>query len=126
MGIGRDLFLSEPAELVADHAQGFVQAGVAERAGGQAVLHQFGNAGAHRLGVAAAHQRAHCRVVGEGGDLLVRGAHLGRASPFHLAHLKPADQLGAVFAEAGLQDQRLQFAAAAFGIERLLPCQRLA
>ena len=89
-------------------------------AGLQPMLDQGRDARPHRGGIAVAHQ------LDDGPDTigvqrLGADAEVGRAADLDLAHGHAAHELAEIFAEAGLQDQRLQLAEATVGVEPLGP-----
>ena len=66
MGIGFDLLNRVAAELVADHLKLFIKAADAEGHIGAAFLHEFNQAAARGLRVAAAGQSGERRIVKRG------------------------------------------------------------
>ena len=122
MRMGLDALGAEPAELLADHLHLVARAAGAD--GDRAVLrpHQLGQPGAGGLGVALGRQAPHgavhhhaLRVLGQA-DIL-RAEHLA------LAHRQAPVELPQVFAERDLQDERLDLAERALGVQGLRPGQ---
>ena len=121
MGEGGDLLVGIAAELVADHLQLVVEAGGAEGGAPVVVAHQRDQAHPRLGGVAMRDQR--------GGGGAGRGqchADVLHAGDLALAHRDAAMDLGEVFAEADLEEQRLHLAELALGVDPAGPGAHLA
>ena len=123
---GLGVLVGELAELLADHVEGLVAQGeVAEVPGVEALGDQLGEALAHAGGVAGRDQLLDGRGA-EGLDRLFGDAHVGGSHDLDLAEGDAALELVEVLAVGGLEDQPLQFAQAALGVEAFGPAQDLA
>jgi hypothetical protein len=121
VGGGDDLVLDEAADLVAHQLQRLVlEAEGAEMAVGD----QGRDAGAHASRVAAPDQGLH-RGRRQGHELGLPEAHVGRAQDLHLAHGDAARELAEVLAEGRLEDEGLELAQGAGGLEPPRPVQGL-
>ncbi len=119
MRVGHHLVVGIAAELVADHLEVVVESGRAEGRAAMIVAHQHDQRGA-RLGRAARRDQGCGRAFRRPGH-----AKIGRPRGLPLAHRDAAGDLGEVFAEADLKDQRLHLAEPAFGFKAKRPGAQL-
>jgi hypothetical protein len=118
----RHALVGETGELVADQGVGFVQAGVAKAAGAAPLAQDMGDLLAHGDGVAAGHELTRRRRV-QGRRLIE--TEVAGTGKLVLAHGDAVAQLFEIGAESALQDQPLQVAQPAGGVQPLRPTEQL-
>ena len=125
MGEGDDLFVGEPAELVADHGVFFVEPGFPESGVALGLLEQFGNPHAGRVCVAVGDQGLDGIRAG-GGEVFTREAEIGGADHLPLAHRDAGEHLGEVFAHGNAVDEGFGLIELASLCQALCPERHLA
>ena len=120
MGMGHDAVVREAAELVADHGQRLVEAGLLHRGAPERVRQVF-RGGGERIGRLALGQEALDGRVEEALHPVFGNAKVCRTDDLALVHRDAADQLRAVFCKQDLREKLLDFTKLAFALNPLCP-----